>query len=414
MQSTDTLEIAHPAESSIAGAGWRVVGASVIGLFFHFGSLLVVTFGLFLKPLSEQFNWTRTQVSLAFTLACLTALCSMPLVGWLTDRFGARRLIIIFLTLFGALFAGLSLLTPHLWFLYSVFAVLGLIGPGTAAVPYASLISRWFSTRRGLALGLMMCGTGTGGIIWPIAGQRLIDLVGWRIAYALLGAAVLLVAIPVLLLFLKEPYRPNISSTQDRVTGFGRREILRSERFWVLMIVFFLVSATVQACQVHLSPLLTDRSISAQFAASALSLLGGANLIGRLGTGWLLDRLPAVLAVILAFAAITLGIVILLAGVSGWSACIAAALIGFGYGAETSAAPYLVGLYFGLRNFGEIYSYLFITVPLGGALGPALMSMGFDRTGSYQLALWFCLVALLIASLLTQRLRLYPTIEERK
>jgi MFS family permease len=87
------------------------------------------------------------------------------------------------MSLFGALFASLSLLTPQLWFLYALFAILGLIGPGTSAVPHASLISRWFTARRGLALGVMMCGTGTGGIIWPITGQELIDRVGWRASY---------------------------------------------------------------------------------------------------------------------------------------------------------------------------------------------------------------------------------------
>jgi MFS family permease len=409
MQKTDSIEITYPEVSRLVGTGWGVVAASVIGLFFHFGSLLVITFSLFLKPLSEQFNWTRAQVSLAFTLACLTALCSMTLIGRLTDRFGARRLIIISMSLFGALFASLSLLTPHLWFLYAVFAILGLIGPGTSAVPHASLISRWFTARRGLALGVMMCGTGTGGIIWPMVGQALIDRVGWRASYALLGGAVLLVAVPVLLLFLKEPSQPVVSLTQNQTSGLGRREALRSEIFWVLMMVFFLVSAIVQACLVHMSPLLTDRGISAQRAALAISLLGVANLIGRLGTGWLLDRFPAVLVVSLSFATIALGIVTLWAGVSGWSACIAAGLIGFGYGAETSAAPYLTSLYFGLRSFGEIYSYLFLTVPLGGALGPALMGLGFDRTGSYQLTLSLCFVAMLAAALLMLRLRFSPT-----
>jgi MFS family permease len=412
MQKTDSIEISYPAVSGLTETGWPVVGASVIGLFFHFGSLLVVTFTLFIKPLSEQFNWTRTQVSLAFTLACLTALSSMLVVGWLTDRFGARWLIIISMSLFGALFAALSLLTPHLWLLYAVFAILGLLGPGTSAVPHASLISRWFTSRRGLALGVMMCGTGTGGILWPIIGQELIDRVGWRASYALLGAAVLLIAIPVMLLFLKEPSKPVGSSIQNRASGLGRREAIRSEIFWVLMIIFFLVSAIVQACQVHMSPLLTDRGITAQRAAVALSLLGAANLIGRLGTGWLLDRFPALLIVTLSFAAITLGIVMLLAGVSGVSACVAAALIGFGYGAETSAAPYLISLYFGLRTFGEIYSYLFITVPLGGVFGPALMGVGFDHTGSYQLALSLCFVAMLVAAALILRLRLAPTFKE--
>jgi MFS family permease len=412
MQKTYSIEIAYPPVSRITGTGWPVVASSVVGLFFHFGSLLVITFSLFLKPLSDQFNWTRTQVSLAFTLTCLTALGTMPLVGWFTDRFGARRLIIVSMTLFGALFASLTLLTSNLWFFYALFAVLGLLGPGTSAVPHASLISRWFTARRGLALGVMMCGTGIGGILWPVIGQGLIDRVGWRASYALLGGGALLVAVPVMLLFLKEPPQPEVSSVQNRTSGLGRREAIRSEIFWVLIIVFFLVSAIVQACLVHLSPLLTDRGITAQRAAIALSLLGIANLIGRLGTGWLLDRFPAVFVVILSFAAITLGIAILMTGVSGWSACLAAALIGFGYGAETSATPYLIGVYFGLRSFGEIYSYLFITVPLGGALGPALMGLGFDRTGSYQQALSLCLFAVVVAALLMLRLRLYPTFKE--
>jgi MFS family permease len=165
MHKTDSIENTYPAVSRLTEAGWPVVAASVIGLFFHFGSLLVISFSLFIKPPGEQFNWMRTQVSLAFTLACLTTLSSMPLVGWLTDRFGARWLIIISMSLFGALFASLSFLTPHLWFLYAVLAILRLSGPGTSAVPRASLISRWFTAGRGLAPGVMMCGTGTGGII---------------------------------------------------------------------------------------------------------------------------------------------------------------------------------------------------------------------------------------------------------
>jgi MFS family permease len=412
MQRNGSIAINNATVARTAGSGWPVVAASVIGLFFHFGSLLVVTFGLFLKPLSEQFNWTRTQVSLAFTLACLTALCSMLVVGWLTDRYGARRVIILSLLLFGVLFTSLSLLAPHLWVFYAIFAILGLLGPGTSAVPHASLISRWFTTRRGLALGVMMCGTGTGGILWPVIGQGLIDRVGWRVSYALLGGAVLLIAVPVLLLFLKEPSQPEASSVEKHNSGLERREAIRSETFWILMVVFFLVSAIIQACMVHLSPLLTDHGITAQRAAFALSLLGGANLIGRLGTGWLLDRFSPILVVTLSFVAIILGVVMLMAGVSSVSASIAAALIGFGYGAETSAAPFLISLYFGLRTFGEIYSYLFITVPLGGVFGPALMSMGYDLTHSYHWALAICFASMLFSSVLMLRLRSFPTFKE--
>ena len=102
------------------------------------------------------------------------------------------------------------------------------------------------------------------------------------------------------------------------------------------------------------------------------------------------------------------GIFLLFAGATGVSAYSAAMLIGFGYGSESATIPYLVGRYFGLRSFGEIYSYLFITVPLGGALGPGLMGVGFDRTGSYQSVLLFCGVATVVAALTLLRLGSYP------
>jgi len=116
------------------------------------------------------------------------------------------------------------------------------------------------------------------------------------------------------------------------------------------------------------------------------------------------ERVPSV-----AFGLVAAGIFVLFAGATGTAAYFAAALIGFGYGAESATIPYLVSRYFGLRSFGEIYSYLFITVPLGGALGPALMGLGFDRTGSYQLTLLACGVATVIAALLLLRLKSYPS-----
>src|SRR6188768_568429 len=101
--------------------GWRVAGAASVGVFVSFASLLVYTFGTFLKPLSEEFSWSREAVSAAFGIAALTvAVCSPPL-GLLLDRVSARRVIIPALTIFGCAFASLALLTPRLWHLYAVF-----------------------------------------------------------------------------------------------------------------------------------------------------------------------------------------------------------------------------------------------------------------------------------------------------
>ncbi|HEX9000519.1 MAG TPA: MFS transporter [Blastocatellia bacterium] len=413
MQSVELLRSGDLAETTRRRSAWLVVSASSVGLFLHFGSLLVNAFGVMLTSLCDEFGWSRGQVSLGFTLATLTAMLTMPLTGWLTDRLGARRPILVCTAIFGALYASLVFLTPQLWHLYAVFLVLGLVGPGTSAVPHASLISRWFTERRGLALGVAMCGTALGGVIWPKATQELLDRFGWRNTYAISGAAVLLIAVPLMMLLLKDPPATARLSRQDsnnaQADGLTRGEALRGSLLWLLIFAFFVISMSIQACMIHLVPLLKDRGMTPGNAALVASVMGAAGMAGRLGMGYLLDRLPAERVPSVAFGLVAAGIFVLFAGATGTAAYFAAALIGFGYGAESATIPYLVSRYFGLRSFGEIYSYLFITVPLGGALGPALMGLGFDRTGSYQLTLLACGVATVIAALLLLRLKSYPS-----
>jgi MFS family permease len=417
MQTVETISAGTTMETAKRRSAWLVVAVSSIGLFFHFGSLLVNAFGVFLTTLCDQFHWSRGQVSFAFTLATLTAMLTMPLTGWLTDRFGSRRPILVCMVVFGAFYASLSFLTPHLWHLYAVFLILGLVGPGTSAVPHASLISRWFTERRGLALGLAMCGTATGGVIWPGATRALMDQFGWRNAYAISGGAVLLVAVPLLLSFLKEPSAPVRSSgqgaTDGEADGLTRGEALRGSLLWLLLFAFFIVSMSIQACMIHLIPMLTDRGMTPAGAALASMVFGAAGMVGRLGIGYLLDLLPAERVPTIAFGMVAAGIFLLFGGATGASAYAAATLIGFGYGSESATIPYLVGRYFGLRSFGEIYSYLFITVPLGGALGPYLMGEVFDHAGSYQMALLFCGVVTVVAALALLRLGAYPVFSKK-
>jgi MFS family permease len=164
---------------------------------------------------------------------------------------------------------------------------------------------------------------------------------------------------------------------------------------------------------IHLVPMLKDRGMTPASATLTASLFGAAGMIGRLGMGYLLDLAPAERVPTIAFSVVAAGIFLLFAGATGGTAYFAAMLIGFGYGAESATIPYLVGRYFGLRSFGEIYSYLFITVPLGGALGPALMGAVFDRMGSYQPVLLFCGVATVVAALALLRLGSYPVYSKK-
>src|SRR5215510_2166352 len=412
MQTVETISAVTTMETAKRRSAWLVVAVSSVGLFLHFGSLLVNAFGVVLTTLCDQFQWSRGQVSDAFSLATLAAILAMPLTGRLTDRVGSRRPILVCMAVFGALYASLSALTPSLWHLYAVFLLFGLVGPGTSAVPHASLISQWFTERRGLALGLTMCGTAFGGVIWPKATQGLMDQFGWRNAYAISGGAVLLVAVPLQFLFLKKPSTVARMSEQSAIgaqaEGLTRREALRGSLLWLLIFAFFIISMSIHACMIHLVPMLKDRGMTPESAALAASLFGAAGMIGRLGMGYLLDLLPAERVPAIAFSLVAAGIFLLFGGATGPSAYLAAMLVGIGYGAESATTPYLVGRYFGMRSFGEIYSYLFIAVPLGGALGAELMGSGFDHKGSYQLVLFFCGAATVVAALMMLRLGSYP------
>jgi len=135
--------------------GWWVVLDAGIGLALHAGPLIVPTFGVFLKPLSQEFGWSRTQISLAFSLFTLGATITLPLIGRLVDRLGARQVIVAAALLFGLSVCSLSFLSAHLWHLYAIYLLLGVVGSGTTPVPYTKVISRWFNRQRGLALVLL-------------------------------------------------------------------------------------------------------------------------------------------------------------------------------------------------------------------------------------------------------------------
>ena len=179
-----------------AESGWSVVVAAYFGVMVGFGSLLVFTFGTFVKPLGAAFGWNREDVSAAFGFAALTVAVCSPLLGRLLDRYGPKRIIIPCMAVFGISFASLGFLTPHLYQLYAVFVVLGVVGNGTSQMGYSRAVATWFDQRRGIAFALVMAGSGTGSMLFPPFAQTLITHFGWRAAYMLLGGLVLILGIP--------------------------------------------------------------------------------------------------------------------------------------------------------------------------------------------------------------------------
>jgi MFS family permease len=368
-------------ETDLGYEGWRVAGAASVGVFVSFASLLVYTFGVLLKPLTEEFSWSRESVSAAFGIAAMTVAACSPPLGYLFDRVRPTRIIVPCLVVFGIAFASLSLLTSHLWHLYAVFLVLGVVGNGTAQMAYSRAVSSWFEKRRGTALAVMMSGGAVGAIVLPPAAEALIQAVGWRQACVVLGAVVLIVGVPIVARFIRE--RPGDRGATAGLDGVSVRDGLTSRVFWILVIVLFAQSIAQNGALTHMAALLTDRGVPASGAALALSAMGAASLLGRLSTGWLLDRFfaPRVGFSLLSVAA--LGTYLLGGAQSLPVGVLAAALIGFGMGAEADVTPYILSRYLGLRSFAMLYGLTWTAYAIAGAVGPVLMGRAFDATGSY-------------------------------
>jgi MFS family permease len=399
--------------------GWWIVVVAGIGLCLGYAPIIVYSFSVFIKPLTQDLHSNRAGISLAFTLANIMTSISSPLVGRLADRFGARGVIVIASPIFGLLWASSRLIAGKRWSGYVVYGGLGFGGSGNPPIPYVKVISRWFDRRRGLALGFTMVGIGSGAILMPALAQRLIAMIGWRSTYMVIGLLVLVIPIPIVAFFLKESPEEmgllpdgasvarNVAQKQNSEAGLSWREARRSAAFWLMVGAVFLIGTSVHGCVLHLAPLLSDQGLSPQRVALAITVLGSALMIGRVASGYLLDRFFAPRVAMCIFGAVGFGIVLLRTAAGTRLVFLAVFLIGLGMGAEVDIIAYLTSRYFGLRAFGEIYGYAFASYTLAGALGPWLMGLGFDRSGSYGSILVDFLLAALLAAVLMTRLGPY-------
>lgn len=374
-----------------------ILATACCAVFVSFASIVVYTFGIFLKPVSTSFGWSRTEISLAFTLAALTVAVCSPVLGTLLDRLPARKVILPCTVVYALAYASLALLTPHLWHLYAVFVLLGVVGNGTTQLGYARVVSAWFDRERGQALAAVMAGTGLGSMVFPPIAQALISTFGWRFAYAALGALILIVAVPFAALFLYEPL--GIKEDVHSPPESARRGAL-SGRFVAICLALLLFSFATNGLNTHWAALLTDRGLTASRAALVLSFAGGAALLGKLGTGPLLDRYRAgrVASVLLGLTAV--GFMVVVRAHTFGLAIASALLVGIGMGAESDVIPYLLTRYFGLERFGVLYGYTWFVYAIAGASGPVVMGAVYDHGGSYYPVLAVSLVLVILASVI--------------
>jgi MFS family permease len=376
-----------------AAGGWWVVAASALGLALSPGTIVFYTLGTLMDPIAGSTGWARADVALAASVFTFTLLFAIPAVGALTDRYGTRAVLIPSKILFGLGLIAIGLSTSVTQF-HVAFAGIAALGAGANSVTYMRAVCSWFDERRGIAIGIAQSGMGVGLIAMPFITNALIERGGWKLAYFGLGGLVLLVAVPIVILLVRE--NPAIASTRhageavEAAPGSTVAEALRSRPFWILCAAFFLLAGAINSTSLHLVPLVESSGLARQVALLAASVLGGAMMCGRLVTGALVDRYPASYVAAAIFTASSAAIALLAVGLGVPATLVAAAVVGFSAGSDGDLLSYLVSRYFGLRSFATLVGYIFSAYLLGTSLFPWLVGIYADATQRYSGAMLVC------------------------
>jgi predicted MFS family arabinose efflux permease len=370
-------------EMSIRYSGWSVLAAAFTGVMVSFSPIIPYTFSLFLDPLHAEFGWKREAMGGAFALAAITVALVSPLIGVLLDRFPPRRIILPGILIFAIALAALSRLTPNIVQFYATFFVIGLVANATAQFAYTRTILTWFTTHRGVALALLLTGSGVGSIFIPPLTEWMIEHHGWRSGFLMLGGIALLGLPLTAMLVRNRPEAAIVRSEHHADIGMTVPAAMRTAAFWILAFITILSAFSENGLVTNLASILTQHGVLATTAALALSVRGGAGIVARLGVGFAIDKVSPERIQTFVLAITAAGILILAFAGNGWAALLGAALLGMGLGSEADVGPYLLARYFGRRHFSVLYGLTWTAYAIGGATGPLWIGHLYDRAGTY-------------------------------
>ena len=370
-------------------AGWTVVVACAFGM--GLTTVHFYTLGLFITPLSEAYGWSRAQITAAPAIGSVVLFIVASRVGRLADRVGVRRVAIAGFVAYCCSIAALGLAGPNLYSWYALWVLFAICHPFAGIAVWALAVASRFDRARGLALAAALSGPSLVATIIPSAASYLIGRFGWSVSYHILGAAGLLIALPVLFAWLRSAHdldaaRPNerASASVAISSGLTFLEALRAPVFWSLFVCSAVIGSGISSLIVHYVPMALERGISAQSAAAVSGLVGLSAIGSRLFTGFLMDRLPGRLVAGVLFM-MPVGACALLLAPGGMGVLTMAAIaIGLALGAEFDVLAVLVSRYLGMKAYGSIYGQLVATFGLGIGFGPAIGGAVYDFTGSYR------------------------------
>jgi predicted MFS family arabinose efflux permease len=397
---------------------WPLVLAAFLGV--SVPSIAVISIGLFVGPLEKEFGWSRTEISAGISLAALMTIPLSPLIGALIDRWGGRRLALPGLLLTSLAIASLSLANGSfvqwmlLWALYGLAAMLIKITLWTAA------IAGTFHAGRSMALSLTLSGSAMVVIVIPPLTEWLIGSFGWRMAYIGLAAAF---GIPALVMSYISLYdardRARVaraSAPSDlpppepaRLQGLSVAEALRCFALYRIAGATLITLLLSAAFMVHQFPILTESGVSRQNAAMLASLAGVASIVGKLVTGWLMERYDGGVIGCITNLVLALAMLLLMEPFRTSSTIVLAMIIiGYSNGTKLQICVYLTSIYAGMLNYGKIFGVMASVIAVAGGIGPLVGGMIYDLSGEYDLLIFAGIPTSVIAGLLLLRLGPYP------
>lgn len=394
---------------------WTLVLASAVG--FSFTSFLTAAIGVFMLPLSNEFGWSRMQLSSGIALSGLISMLLSPFFGILIDRLGTRRLALAGLVLSALAIAAFSQANGSIVQWIGLWLVWGLCSVLIQSTVWSTAVAGTFSAGRGLALGLTLSGAAGSTIIAPPLTYWLIGLVGWRTTFVWLGLGWGSVALLLALLFLYDAHDRAAAVSAAGETGVAKADLAglspgeawRNSALWRVAIATFLILLVTIAVVVHQYPILVEAGVPSATAAWLVSLSGVAGIVGKVMTGSLIDRFHARLVGGITLASTAIAYPLMMQGLGATSLIVIGIMIsGYAAGTKIQLCAYLTARYAGMRNYGKIFGFMTSVIALASAMGPLLAGTARDHFGNYTPLLLVGVVFSIIAGGLVFTLGDYP------
>ncbi|MFW6147026.1 MAG: MFS transporter [Thermodesulfobacteriota bacterium] len=405
--------------------GWWIVLATSLIHFWGAGTFFY-SFTAFFNPLVDQFGWSYAATSFAASIRSIEGGAASPLVGWATDRFGARKLLLFGSIVSGTGFVLFSRINSLAGF-YLTFLFLSIGSSFLFPVAGWTAVTGWFVRNRGTALGILSAAIGLGGgLVYTV--NALIAAYGWRTTVVVMGIGMWVVGIPCSLVVRHRPEPYGLSpdgdldrsvqtdGTQGSATGntesnrdFSFGTAIRTQAYWVIALAATVSGASVHAVIVHVMPHLISVDFTRDKASLAAALLVFVSIAGRFGMGWFSNRMDSRKLLALGIVLQAMGLFFLTGAQNTWWLVAFIAAFGPGYGGVITLRLTLQAQYFGRQAFGTIQGSFMALIMVGTISSPLLTGICYDQFSTYRPA-WFVLAAL-NAAIIPLVIKLKPPVE---